>query len=76
MKQLLVTREAMLFCRASCKQQDNYIKAQQDRGIDPPKINLELNFIRDYYRNNDLAQRDMDLIVEELIEAGVLKDNS
>lgn len=33
-----------------------------------------LYFIKDYYRNNDLAQRDMDLIVKELMEAGVVAE--
>jgi hypothetical protein len=65
MNELPVTDEARLFYRASCKKQDNDIKAQQDGGIDPPKINLDLNFIKNYYKNNDLAQRDMDLIIEE-----------
>ncbi|MGB7293101.1 MAG: hypothetical protein WBD99_13085 [Thermodesulfobacteriota bacterium] len=43
-----------------------------DKGINPPKIKLELDSIKDNYDNNDLAQRDMDLIVEELMEVGVV----
>jgi hypothetical protein len=65
MKELPITSEAMLFYRTSCRYQDSYIKAQQKSGVDPPKVALELNFIRDYYKNNDLGQRDMDLIIEE-----------
>jgi hypothetical protein len=34
----------------------------------------DIDFIKDYYDNNDLGQRDMDLIVEELIEAGVVDE--
>ena len=74
MKQLPVTSEARLFYQASSKHQDHYIRAQQDSGIDPPKINLNLEIIQHYYKNNDLAQRDIDLIVEELIEAGVVDE--
>ena len=50
----------------------DYIKTQLDSGIDPPKIDLELDFIKDYFKNNDLAHRDLDLVVEELIEIGVI----
>jgi len=39
------------------------------------RLSGEILVSADYYRNNDLAQRDMDLIIEELIEAGVLDDN-
>lgn len=67
-----VTGEAKLFYRACCKEQDAHIKAQLDKGINPPKINLELDSIKDNYDNNDLAQRDMELIVEELMEVGVV----
>jgi hypothetical protein len=34
----------------------------------------DMDFIKDTYPNNDLGKRDMDLIVEELIEAGVVDD--
>ena len=68
MNKLAMSGEARLFYRASCKQQDSYIKVQLDGGIDPPKIYLELDFIKGYYQNNDLAHRGMDLIVEELVE--------
>jgi len=42
--------------------------------MDLPEINLELNFIKYYYENNDVAQRDMDLIIKELIESEVVSD--
>jgi hypothetical protein len=41
----------------------------------PPKLNLDLKFIREYYRNNELGQRDMDLIVEESMEAEVVDED-
>jgi hypothetical protein len=75
MKELPVTSEATLFYRASRKNQDDDVIAQLDRGFDPPKINLDLNFIKDYYRNNDLGQRDMDLMIEELREINVLGES-
>jgi hypothetical protein len=34
----------------------------------------DIDFIKDTYPNNDLGKRDMDLIVEELIEAGVVDE--
>jgi hypothetical protein len=39
-------------------------------------MNLEPRSFITNYGNNDLAQRDMDLIVEELIEAGVVDEET
>jgi len=41
MQSLPVTREAKLFYLSNCEMQDDYIKSQQDSGIDPPKIKLD-----------------------------------
>lgn len=37
-----------------------------------PKVKLDCEYAEDYYRINDLDQRDMELIVEELREIGVI----
>jgi predicted transcriptional regulator len=35
---------------------------------------LDFEYAKQYYRINDLAQRDMELMIEELIEVGLLDD--
>jgi len=72
---LPVTSEAKLFYLFNCELQDDYIKSQQDKGIDPPKIKLDDIHNSMYRKDNQLTQRDMISIVEELREAGVLDED-
>jgi predicted transcriptional regulator len=48
---------------------------QLQDGVDPPKIRLDVEYAKEYFRINELAQRDMDLIIEELREVGVLDES-
>ncbi len=72
---LPITTEAKLFYLTNCLRQYDYVKAQQDNGVDYPKIRLDLEYVAQYYRNNDLAQRDMDLIIEELRQISVIDES-
>jgi hypothetical protein len=65
MQRLPVPDEAKVFYLSNCLMQGDYIEAQQGNGVDPPKIRLDYEYAEQYYRLNDLARRDMDLIVEE-----------
>ena len=62
---LPITTEAKVFYLTNCLRQYDYVKGQQDSGIEHPKIKLDLEYVRLYYQHHDLAQRDMDLIIEE-----------
>jgi hypothetical protein len=73
--ELPITTEAKVFYLTNCLRQYDYAKAQQDSGIEHPKIKLDLEYVGHYYRHNDLAQRDMDLIIEELRELGVIDES-
>ncbi len=72
MRSLPVTIEAGLFYLSNCEMQDDYIKEQQDNGIDSPKIKLNDIYNYIYRENSELIQRDMISIVEELREIGLL----
>jgi len=72
---LPISTKAKVLYLTNCLKQFDLVKAQQENGINPPKIMLELGFVRQYYKINDLGERDMDLIVEELIEIGVIDGN-
>jgi hypothetical protein len=72
---LPISTEAKLFYLTNCLRQYDYVKAQQASGIDHPKIKLDLEFAKQYCRNNDLGERDKDLIYEELREIDVLDEN-
>ena len=65
----------VLFYLTNCLRQYDYVKAQQENGIEHPKIKLDLEYVRQYYQHNDLAQRDMDLIIEELRKIGVIDES-
>ena len=71
-----VTGEATLFYRASCKEQQDNIKAQLDNAIDTLKIRLDFEFSQRYCKSNDLGQRDIDLIIEELMGAEVVDEET
>jgi len=75
MQSLPVTREAKSFYSFNCEIQDDHIKEQPDNGIDPPKIKLDNIHTYMYRENNELTQRDMVSIVEELREIGVLDED-
>ncbi|MDA2920626.1 hypothetical protein MYX76_14230 [Desulfobacterota bacterium AH_259_B03_O07] len=75
MQSLPVTSEAKLLYLSNCEMQDDYIKEQQDNGVDPPKIKLDNIHTYMYRENNELTQRDMVSIVEELREIGVLDED-
>jgi hypothetical protein len=66
--------EAKVFYLSNCLRDAGFVEGQLQDGVDPPKIRLDFEYIKQYYRINDLAQRDMDLIVEELREVGVLDE--
>jgi hypothetical protein len=72
---LPITTEAKVFYLINCLRQYDYVIAQQDSGIEHPKIRLDLAYVRQYYEHNDLAQRDMKLIIEELREIGVIDES-
>ena len=50
----------------------DFVEVQLQDGTDPPKIRLDFEYSKQYLKINDLGQRDIDLIVEELMEAGVV----
>jgi len=75
MQSLPVTSEAKSFYLSNCELQDDYIKSQQDSGIDPPKVKLDNIHTYMYRKDNELTQRDMIFIVEELREIGVLDED-
>ena len=75
MQNLSVSKEAKIFYLINCERQDDFISAQQDNGIDPPKIQLDEQYIDTYGRSNELTARDMMYIVEELREIGVLDED-
>jgi hypothetical protein len=72
---LPITTEAKVFYLTNCLRQYENVKAQQDSGIKHPKIKLDLEFAKHYCRNNDLGERDIDLIYEELREIDVLDES-
>ncbi len=75
MGDLPVSREAKSFYSFNCEMQDDHIKEQQDNVIDPPKIKLGEIHNYMYRKDNELTQRDMIFIVEELREIGVLDED-
>ncbi len=75
MRSLPATKEAKLFYLSNCEMQDDYIKEQQDNGIDSPKIKLNDIYNYIYRENSELIQRDMISIVEELREIGLLDED-
>ena len=70
MKDLPVTDEAKVFYLSNCLMNADFVESQLNNGVSPPKIRLNFEYTRQYYRHNDLAQRDMDLIIDELREIG------
>jgi len=72
MRGLRVTREAKFFYLWNCEMQDEYIKSQQNNGVDPPIIKLDDIHTSVYREKNYLTQRDMIYIVDELEGIGVL----
>jgi len=75
MQGIPVTSEARLFYLSNCEIQDDFIKSQQDNGIDPPKFKLSDINNSFYRKNSELTQRDMISIVEELTEIGLLDED-
>lgn len=75
MDDLPITTEANVFYLSNCLRQFDYVKGQQDRGIEHPKIRLDPAYAREYYQHTDLAARDMDLIIDELREIGVIDES-
>ncbi len=53
--ELPITTEAKVFYLTNCLRQYDDVKAQQDSGVDYPKIRLDLEYVRQYYQHNDLA---------------------
>jgi len=41
MQSIPVTSEVKLFYLSNCEMQDDYIKSQQDNGVDPPNVKLD-----------------------------------
>lgn len=66
MQRLPVTDEAKVFYLSNCLMQGDSIEAQQDNGVDPPKIRVDYGYAQQYYRMNDLDEGDMDSMIEEL----------
>lgn len=64
MQRLPVTDEAKVFYLSNCLMQGDYIEVQQNNGVDPPKIRVDYGYAKEYFRVNDLAERDMELIIE------------
>ena len=75
MDELPITTEAKVFYLTNWLKQYDYVKGQHDSGIEHPKIRLDLEYVRQYYQHNELAQRDMDLIIGELREIGVIDEH-
>ncbi|MDA2920017.1 hypothetical protein MYX76_11085 [Desulfobacterota bacterium AH_259_B03_O07] len=75
MQSLPVTSEAKSFYLFNCELQDGYVKSQQDKGIDPPHIRLNTIYNHIYLKNNELTQKDIIFIVEELRGIGVLDED-
>jgi hypothetical protein len=75
MKDLPVSDEARVFYLSNCLRDADFVEVQLHDGVDPPKIRLDFEYAKRYYKINDLAQRDMDLIVEELREVGLIDES-
>jgi DNA-binding transcriptional ArsR family regulator len=74
MKDLPVSDEAAVFYLSNCLRDADFVEVQRQDGGDPPKIRLDFEYAKQYYSINDLAQRDMDLIIEELREVGLIDE--
>jgi hypothetical protein len=74
-KDLPVSKEANVFYLSNCLRDADFVEVQLQDGVDPPKIRLDFENAKQYFRINDLAQRDMDLIVEELREIGLIDES-
>jgi hypothetical protein len=55
MQRLPVTDEAKVFYLSNCLMQGDFVEAQQNNGVDPPKIRLDFEYAKEYFRVNDLA---------------------
>jgi hypothetical protein len=75
MQRLPVTDEAKVFYLSNCLMHGDYIEAQQDNGVDPPKIRLDFEYAKEYFRINDLDHEDMISIIEELSEIGLIDES-
>lgn len=75
MQRLPVTDGARVFYLSNCLRDADFVVVQLHDGVDPPKIRLDFEYSKQYFRVNDLAERDMDLIVEELLDVGVVYDD-
>lgn len=75
MQRLQLTDEAKVFYLSNCLMQGDYIEAQQNHGVDPPKIRVDYAYAQQYLKIKDLAERDMELIVEELREVGLIDES-
>ncbi len=75
MRDLPVSNEAKVFYLSNCLRDGDLIEVQLQDGVDPPKIRLDYEYTKEYFRINDLAQRHMDLIVEELREVGLIDES-
>lgn len=75
MQNLSISEEAKIFYLINCDRQDEYIKTQQNKGIDPPKIQFDEQSTDTYGSSNELTNSDMISIVEELEEIGVLDED-
>ena len=72
---LPISTKAKVFYLTNCLRQYDYVKAQQENGVEHPKIRIDPEYVRFYYQHNDPAQRDMDLIIEELREICVIDES-
>ncbi len=75
MQDLPLTSEATIFYLRSCKGQSGYVNAQQNKGVEPPKIKLNDIYNYRYRKNNGLTGRDMSSILEELTKIRVLDED-
>lgn len=75
MKDLPISNEAKVFYLSICLRDADFVEVQMRGGADPPKNRLGFEYAKQYFRINDLAQRDMDFIVEELREAGLIDES-
>ena len=75
MNDLPVSNEVKVFYLSNCLRDADFVEGQLQDGVDPPKIRLDFNYAKGYFRINDLAQRDMDLMVEELREFGLIDES-
>lgn len=71
MKDLPLSDEARVFYLSNCLRDADFVEVQPQDGVDLPKIRLDYEYAKQYYRINDLAQMDMDLMIEELREINV-----